>query len=246
MVWVAAASLHEQAKAPFQRRTLLAEIRRLFPEANQATTVSYVDNQTNVSGGGSPYSFAYLFRTGSGTYRLTAPGDPNPLGKPRWPERSLVPGQYLDLWQRWSDWQQEQEPTNLTALQQCLEHHLLSLLPPPVEVKRNGQIIQLERDAEIMARIEPDLFWMRTVRTHWDCQDPILMLDRELSIRLVDDSDRSPESAALAVVAVVLSVFGSRFSSYERCSDCGDLFPPERMSGTWCHGCASGNHQVVY
>jgi len=105
MVWIAAATLHEQAKAPIQRKELIDETLRLFPKVNPLTLARYVDHYTNTASS-LPYSFAYLHKVGPASYRLTQPSDENPLDKPRWPRVDDVDVEYRTLWKRWSSWQQ--------------------------------------------------------------------------------------------------------------------------------------------
>jgi hypothetical protein len=245
MVWLAAASLHEQGRAPFRRKDLLEEVNRMFPAANPTTVAGYASGNTNVSSS-SVYSFGYLIKTERGTYHLTKPGDPNPLGKPRWPREGDVGAAYLDLWRRWADWQAGAVPAGLTEEQELLAKFLVSVLPASVVVERAGSTIKVERDFEICARIQPEQFWMQTVRTRWDGQTPVPEPDRELTLRLPVEDARGAEVAALAVVALVEAVFGERLRSYARCSDCGELFAPEHMTEAWCHGCASAHHGVTY
>jgi hypothetical protein len=267
-VWLSAASLHDQGRAPFQRKELLTEVKRLFPDSNPSTIATYVDTQVRFSGG-QPNSFNYLIRTSPGRYRLTKPGDENPSDKPRWPNQKEVDHHFDDLWIRWVTWQQEEVelPLNPMApsgegsdqeteeairegdrikVQRLLQRHLTALLPPPIEVKYDGNLVVMNHSFEVNVRIGLTRFWMQTTRTNWDGHRPDLQPDRELVLPLDDQMDRSPEAIALVVISVVQAVFGPRLQSYSQCDDCGKLFPPERMTETWCHGCASASHGVVY
>lgn len=245
MVWLAAASLHYKGRAPFQRRELMDEIKRLFPGANQATITAYIDINTNVSSG-SYYSFSYLIRTSPGTYRLTCFADENPLRKPRWPSSADIDPSHLELWEQGVAWQREDKPTKITALQTLLQQYLRALLPAPVSSKYEDRTIVLQRDSEIAVRIAPEFLLMKTAVTEWESQIPTVRLDRELTIRLATDEERKLEATAIRIIAGVQCVFGERLGSYSVCSDCGQSFAPEHMTGSWCHGCASSEHGVVY
>lgn len=134
----------------------------------------------------------------------------------------------------------------MANLQRVLQRYLTAILPPGTETRLDGNSILLTHGCEVEVRIEPERLWVQSTRIHWDGHTPVPQVDRELSLRLDKTAAGRTEAAALAIVSVVQAVFGPRLSSYTQCEDCGDWYPPERMTDAWCHGCASGNHGVVY
>lgn len=244
MVWLAAASLHHRDRAPFQRHELMDEIRRLFPKASSGTITTYVDQYTQI--GGSYYSFAYLLRTGPGTYRLSRSDDENPLGKPRWPSQADLDPSHMGLWEAVVSWQRCDQNQQMTALQALLLQYLIELVPAPIRTTYEQESILVDRDHEISVRLDPEYLTMKTMVTQWTDQVPRPLLDRELTVRTVTDGDLKLGARALAIIALVQSVFGPRLASYSPCLDCGSFFPPEYMTESCCHDCASRNHGVIF
>lgn len=113
LVWIAAATLHEEGANAFTPAQVEATVSRLFGYVPPAL-LTHIVSHVNASGPrNSATVYNYLTRVNRGLYRLSQAEDavdPSRVGEPRWPVQAQVEECWWSLWRKWSTWQESGQP----------------------------------------------------------------------------------------------------------------------------------------
>lgn len=114
---------------------------------------------------------------------------------------------------------------------------------PGAAVSRTRDVIQLEWDGEegIVALVTGEALELRLPKIEWTMGSYGPAMASCLWRRVAWDELPDGQLADLFKQAQA-----ARDAEFATCVYCGERFPPERMAGYSCHGCASKHRGIVY